>query len=220
LRIETSSVEPARVPAKETKDKDETMKVIILGCGRVGARLAQLLEAEGHEISIIDPDPEAFDRLPETFRGTTTLGTGIDVDVLKAAGIEDADAFAAVTNFDNTNIMACQVAKEIFGVDNVLARIYDPGRESLYHELGLETVCPTTLVSTKARDLLLHNEGVESNDQPIGEQIQEGRPGEAARIASALGAAAPSPGTATVPVRPVQKRDENDGRGLRRLFKH
>ncbi|MGA7733553.1 MAG: NAD-binding protein, partial [Chloroflexia bacterium] len=87
----------------------------------------------------------------------TTLGTGIDADVLKAAGIEEADAFAAVTNFDNTNIMAGQVAKEIFGVPNVLARIYDPGRESLYHELGLETVCPTTLVSTTARDILLAN---------------------------------------------------------------
>jgi trk system potassium uptake protein TrkA len=197
------------------------MKVIILGCGRVGSRLAQLLEAEGHQVSIIDPDPEAFDRLPETFQGTTTLGTGIDADVLKAAGIEDADAFAAVTNFDNTNIMACQVAKEIFGVNNVLARIYDPGRESLYHELGLETVCPTTLVSTTARDLLLNNVGAPSSDQSIGEQIQEGRPAGAGAIASALGAAASSPGAATVPVRQVQRRDdENDGRGLRKLFKH
>ena len=199
------------------------MKVVILGCGRVGARLAQLLEAEGNEISIIDADPEAFDRLPETFKGTTTLGTGIDVDVLKAAGIEEADAFAAVTNFDNTNIMACQVAKEIFGIDNVLARIYDPGRESLYHELGLETVCPTTLVSTTARDLLLRNEGVEVNDQPIGEQIQEGRP--AGAVTGAVGALRPSPNSAaTVPVQPVQpsqrRNDENDGRGLRRLFTH
>jgi trk system potassium uptake protein TrkA len=133
------------------------MKIVILGCGRVGARLAQLMEAEGHSVSIIDADPDALDRLPETFSGRTTLGTGIDADVLKAAGIEEADAFAAVTNFDNTNIMAGQVAKEIFGVPNVLARIYDPGRESLYHELGLETVCPTTLVSTTARDILLAN---------------------------------------------------------------
>jgi trk system potassium uptake protein len=133
------------------------MKIVILGCGRVGARLAQLMEAEGHSVSIIDADPDALDRLPETFSGLTTLGTGIDADVLKAAGIEEADAFAAVTNFDNTNIMAGQVAKEIFGVPNVLARIYDPGRESLYHELGLETVCPTTLVSTTARDILLAN---------------------------------------------------------------
>lgn len=133
------------------------MKIVILGSGRVGARLAQLLEADGHSVSIIDSDPESLNRLPETFAGQTTLGTGIDADVLKAAGIEDADAFAAVTNFDNTNIMASQIAKEIFGVPKVLARIYDPGRETLYHELGLETVCPTTLVSTTARDIILAN---------------------------------------------------------------
>ncbi len=133
------------------------MKIVILGCGRVGARLAQLMEAEGHSVSIIDSDPDALNRLPETFRGQTTLGTGIDADVLKAAGIDGSDAFAAVTNFDNTNIMAGQIAKEIFGVPNVLARIYDPGRETLYHELGLETVCPTTLVSTKARDIILEH---------------------------------------------------------------
>lgn len=132
-------------------------KIVILGCGRVGARLAQLMESDGYKVSIIDADPDALNRLPETFVGQTTLGTGIDADVLKTAGIEDADAFAAVTNFDNTNIMAGQIAKEIFGVPNVLARIYDPGRESLYHELGLETICPTTLVSTTARDIILSN---------------------------------------------------------------
>jgi trk system potassium uptake protein TrkA len=153
------------------------MKVVILGCGRVGARLAQLMEAEGHEISIIDTNLEAFDRLPETFKGQTVLGTGIDADVLKAAGIEEADSFAAVTNYDNTNIMASQIAKEIFGVPHVLARIYDPGRESLYHELGLETICPTTLVSTTARDILnsLAEQPRPANIVPIGTQISEGR---------------------------------------------
>lgn len=133
------------------------MKVIILGCGRVGSRLAMLMEMDGHEVSIIDSDPGAFDRLPGDFTGQTVLGTGIDVDVLKSAGIENTNAFAAVTNFDNTNIMACEVAKEIFGVEHVLARIYDPGRESFYHELGLETICPTTLVSTAAYNLLSPN---------------------------------------------------------------
>src|SRR6478752_1541005 len=113
------------------------MKVVILGCGRVGSRLATLMESDGHEVGIIDSDPSAFDRLPGDFRGQTVLGTGIDVDVLKAAGIKEADAFAAVTNFDNTNIMASEIAKEIFGVKKVLARIYDPGRENFYHELGL-----------------------------------------------------------------------------------
>ena len=137
------------------------MKIVILGCGRVGARLAQLMEEDGHKVSIIDADPTSFSRLYEGFNGQTTLGTGIDVDVLKGAGIENADAFAAVTNFDNTNIMACEVAKEIFGISKVLARIYDPGRESLYHQLGLETVCPTTLISTTAREILNAPEGVE-----------------------------------------------------------
>ena len=130
------------------------MKIVILGCGRVGARLAQLMEEDGHTVTIIDAEPASFDRLPRNFKGQTVLGTGIDVDVLKSAGIEDADAFAAVTNFDNTNIMACEVAKEIFGVEKVLARIYDPGREDLYHQLGLDTVCPTTLVATASRAIL------------------------------------------------------------------
>lgn len=142
------------------------MKIVILGSGRVGARLAQLMEAEGHEVNIIDGDKASFDRLPQGFRGKAILGTGIDVDVLKSAGIESADAFAAVTNFDNTNIMACQVAKEIFGVKKVLARIYDPGREQLYHELGLETICPTTLISLASRDILLAPEGTEVLNMP------------------------------------------------------
>src|SRR5438046_5190705 len=131
------------------------MKVVILGCGRVGSRLAMLMDRDGHEVSIIDFNPDSFRRLPETYGGNTVLGTGIDVDVLRLAGIETADAFAAVTNGDNTNIMATQIAKEIFGVKQVLARIYDPGREDFYHDLGLETVCPTTLISTRVRDILL-----------------------------------------------------------------
>ena len=136
------------------------MKIVILGCGRVGARLAAMMEEDGHDVSVIDADPVALSHLPENFGGQVVLGTGIDVDVLKSAGIAHADAFAAVTNFDNTNIMACQVSKEIFGVKKVLARIYDPGREGLYHQLGLETICPTTLLSTAAHDILLTPESV------------------------------------------------------------
>ena len=131
------------------------MRIVILGCGRVGVRLAVMMEEDGHRVSVIDADPVALSHLPDNFTGQVVLGTGIDVDVLKSAGIAYADAFAAVTNFDNTNIMACQVAKEIFGVKKVLARIYDPGREGLYHQLGLETICPTTLLSTAAHDILL-----------------------------------------------------------------
>src|SRR3954452_14533176 len=134
------------------------MKVVILASGRVGARLATMMDRKGHDVSIIDSNPDSFRRLPESFQGQTVLGTGIDVDVLKSAGIEKADAFAAVTNYDNANIMACEVVTEIFGVQKVLARIYDPGRESFYHQLGLETVCPTTLISTTARNILVSDE--------------------------------------------------------------
>jgi trk system potassium uptake protein TrkA len=188
------------------------MKLVILGCGRVGARLAQLMEAEGHEVSIIDSHMEAFERLPETFKGQTVLGTGIDGDVLKAAGIDDADSFAAVTNYDNTNIMACQIAKEIYGVPHVLARIYDPGRESLYHELGLETICPTTLVSTTARDILLSlaEQPGPINTIPIATQLNTG----------GLGNPPASPvhtAHVDVPGHPEHKTEQN-GKGIRGLF--
>jgi trk system potassium uptake protein TrkA len=191
------------------------MKIVILGSGRVGARLAQLMEAEGHEVNLIDGDKTSFDRLPYDFKGRTILGTGIDVDVLKSAGIESADAFAAVTNFDNTNIMACQVAKEIFGVKRVLARIYDPGREQLYHELGLETICPTTLISTTARDILLAEEGVEVLKMPP----HTGGPLLGVTPISLAGTAQPSQGQSSAAVEEGNQAPIN-GRGLRGMFKH
>lgn len=123
------------------------MNIVILGCGRVGSRLASMLDNLGHHVSVIDNNPDAFKRLPPDFRGKEVLGIGIDEDVLKRAGIENADIFAALTNGDNTNIMASQVAKELFQVGRVIARIYDPIRENTYHMLGLETVCPTTLIT-------------------------------------------------------------------------
>lgn len=196
------------------------MKVVILGCGRVGARLAQLMEAEGHQVSIVDSRQESFDRLPETFKGETVLGIGIDADVLKAAGIEGADAFTAVTDYDNTNIMASQIAKEIFGVPHVLARIYDPGRESLYHELGLETICPTTLVSTTAKDILI---SLSEQPQPtsrvsIAEQLNEGR-NATGPLSSLPGATElpPQPHHVDVPGHP-EHRSEQNGKGIRGLF--
>jgi trk system potassium uptake protein TrkA len=131
------------------------MNFVILGCGRVGARMAAQLDNMGHNVSIIDRGPDSFKRLPPDFKGKVVLGTGIDEDVLKRAGIEQADVFAAVTNGDNTNIMASQVAKEIFQVPRVIARIYDPVRETTYHMLGLETICPTTLITnTIIKDVL------------------------------------------------------------------
>lgn len=128
------------------------MKVVIMGCGRVGARIASILDHNGHDISIIDTDSRAFRRLANDFRGQTIIGTGIDEDVLRAAGIEEATAFIAVTNGDNRNIMAAQVARNIFDVPEVVCRIYDPVREDTYRRLGLTTVCPTTTISALVLD--------------------------------------------------------------------
>ncbi len=121
------------------------VKIVILGCGRVGAALATMMDREGHTVSIIDYSSEAFRRLEPDFRGTTIIGNGVDEEVLIRAGIKEADAFAAVTNGDNRNIMSSQIAREIFNVKKVVCRIYDPMRQSTYHELGLETICPTTI---------------------------------------------------------------------------
>jgi len=121
------------------------VKVIILGCGRVGATLASSMDREGHQVSVIDASSDSFRRLDSSFNGETILGNGVDEDVLIKAGIREADAFAAVTNGDNRNIMASQLAKEIFGVKKVVCRIYDPMRQSTYNELGLETICPTVV---------------------------------------------------------------------------
>jgi trk system potassium uptake protein len=123
------------------------MRVVIMGCGRVGARVASLLDHSGNAITVIDTDSRAFRRLPAGFGGETVIGTGIDEDVLRKAGIKDADAFIAVTNGDNRNIMAAQVARLIFEVPVVICRIYDPVREDTYRRLGLTTVCPTTTIS-------------------------------------------------------------------------
>ena len=119
------------------------MNIVILGCGRVGSTLATMLDRAGHTVSIIDFSSEAFRRLEPDFSGTTIVGNGVDEEILIRAGIKEADAFAAVTNGDSRNIMSSQIAKEIFNVKKVVCRIYDPIRESTYHELGLETISPT-----------------------------------------------------------------------------
>ncbi len=130
------------------------MRVVILGCGRVGSYLAKKLAGEGHQVTVIDRSSAAFRRLGPDFRGQVVLGTGIDEDVLRRAGIEQADAFVAVTNGDNTNVMAAQVAKEIFGVRRVVCRIYDFLRDEIYRSLGLETLCPTVLGATRIAEIL------------------------------------------------------------------
>ena len=121
------------------------MKVLILGCGRVGSTLASMLDRSGHSVSVLDQSSDAFQRLSPDFGGETYVGNGVDEDILIRAGIKDADAFVAVTNGDNRNIMASQIAKEIFHVNKVMCRIYDPIREQTYRELGMDTMCPTTI---------------------------------------------------------------------------
>lgn len=111
-----------------------------MGCGRVGSSLAIELEAAGHTVSIIDQAREAFRRLGPDFKGVTVTGVGFDRDTLLEAGIQNADAFAAVSNGDNSNILAARVARETYGVQNVVARIYDPGRAEIYQRLGIPTV--------------------------------------------------------------------------------
>jgi len=126
-----------------------------MGCGRVGAQLANTLDSEGNDVTILDTDAYSFDRfLSPEFHGTALLGSGIDEDMLRKAGIEKADAFIAVAHGDNRNVMACQMAKHIFHVPKVICRIYDPQRRDLYMLLGLDAVSPTTLVAQVFRDKL------------------------------------------------------------------
>jgi trk system potassium uptake protein TrkA len=130
------------------------MKVVIMGCGRVGARLAGLLDGDGHSVTILDTDAYSFRRLPPDFKGTALVGNGLDQEALKRASIEEADAFVAVTQGDNRNVMATQIAKHIFHVPKVVCRIYDPLRQELYSTLGLETLSPTTIFAQMLRERL------------------------------------------------------------------
>lgn len=145
------------------------MKIIVMGSGRVGARVASVLDHNGHNVTILDTNARSFRRLPDDFSGQTIIGTGIDEDLLRQAGIEDADAFVAVTDGDNRNIMAAQIAQTVFGVPEVVCRIYDPVRESTYRKMGLSTVCPTSVISAQILDHVMSAQesalasGVEEN---------------------------------------------------------
>ncbi len=125
-----------------------------MGCSRVGAQLAALLSADGHNVTVLDTDAYSFRRLPPDFSGTALLGNGLDQEVLKKADIEEADAFVAVTQGDNRNIMACQIAKHIFNVPRVLCRIYDPLRQELFNSLGVESISPTTIFAQLLKEKL------------------------------------------------------------------
>jgi trk system potassium uptake protein len=130
------------------------MRVVIMGCGRVGSTLAANLDKSGHEVTILDLESAQFRRLPAEFGGRSLVGNGIDQDVLRRAGIEEADAFVAVTQGDNRNLMASQIAKHVFNVHRVICRMYDPVREEFYEGLGLTTISPTKVISGMIGDLL------------------------------------------------------------------
>jgi trk system potassium uptake protein len=125
------------------------MRTIIVGCGRVGSNLARLLSEEGDEVAVVDSSEAAFNRLGEDFTGEMVFGSAVDEDILRRAGTDRAQAFVAVTNADTTNIMAAQLAQHEFGVKKVICRIYDPARADVYRELGLKTICPTTMGAQK-----------------------------------------------------------------------
>ncbi len=133
------------------------MYVIILGCGRVGSELAKLLSNEGHNVVVIDKNSISFDRLGKTFNGITLVGNGFDLELLKTAGIAQANAFCAVTNGDNTNLVAAQVAKKIFNVPKVIVRVYDPSRANIYKALGLDVISGTILFASMIRDKVVES---------------------------------------------------------------
>jgi trk system potassium uptake protein TrkA len=135
------------------------MKVVIMGCGRVGARLAGLLDIEGHSVSILDLDEYSFRRLPPDFGGNALVGNGTDEEALKKAGIEEADVFIALTQGDNRNIMASQIARHIFNVPRVLCRTYDPLRRELFSSLGMETFSPTVIFAQMLKEQLVRGKG-------------------------------------------------------------
>jgi trk system potassium uptake protein TrkA len=133
------------------------MYVIIVGCGRVGSELAKLLSNEGHNVVVIDKSQDSFERLGGTFNGLTKVGNGFDLELLKQAGIAKADAFCAVTNGDNTNLISAQVAKKIFNVPKVFARVYDPQRAHIYAALGLDIISGTMLFAAMLRDKIIES---------------------------------------------------------------
>jgi len=132
--------------------QQSVIKIVILGCGRVGSTLAKQMSSEGHDVTVLDQTSDAFRRLGTKFRGQRLVGSGLDQDLLQRAGLENAGVFVAVTQGDNTNIMAAQIAREVFEVGKVVARIYDPIRAQAYRELGITTLCTTTLAAG-----LIHN---------------------------------------------------------------
>ncbi len=144
------------------------MHIVVMGCGRVGSSLAHQLERLQHSVAVIDQDPAAFRRLHEDFNGTRIKGMGFDRDTLIAAGIEQASAFAAVSNGDNSNIIAARVARETFGVQKVVARIYDPKRAEVFERLGIPTVATVPWTASRLLKVVLGETTAEVWRDPSG----------------------------------------------------
>jgi trk/ktr system potassium uptake protein len=130
------------------------MKVIIIGCGRVGSGLAQVMGRHGHDVTVIDSDPAALDRLGPAFKGRKIVGIGFDRDVLLQAGIQRADALAAVTVSDEANVVSARLARQVFRVPRVVARVYDPGKAEIYRRFGLQTISPVSLGVDRLAEML------------------------------------------------------------------
>ncbi|CAN7461721.1 potassium channel family protein [Knoellia sp. LjRoot47] len=158
------------------------MHFVIMGCGRVGASLARALERAGHEVAIIDQVESAFRRLGAGFEGRRVVGVGFDRDTLREAGISEAYAFAAVSSGDNSNILAARVAREKFGVENVVARIYDPGRAEIYQRLGIPTVATVKWTSDQVLRRLLPQGHVPEYTDPSGRVVIAEMPVNAAWV--------------------------------------
>jgi trk system potassium uptake protein TrkA len=142
------------------------MNVLIVGSGRVGATLAGVLDGEGHQVTVVDVDKASFAHLPAGFKGTTHLGNGADLDVLRKVGIDKADAVLALTDGDNRNLMSAQISKEIFGVKRVFAKVNDPIRAEIYRAKGINTISRTTILAVLLRAML--------NEEPeVGEVLLE-----------------------------------------------
>jgi trk system potassium uptake protein TrkA len=167
------------------------MRVIIIGCGRVGARTAAELDQRGEHVTVIDVEQRAFNRLPSTFAGVTVRGSGSDEDILRGAGADLADLLMALTEGDNRNAMAAQLGKHIFGIPRVIAKINDPLRAETYRNLGLETICRTVVLA----DALVKaaTEGAEATDgavEPPTAEPRQGIPPAGSRAAAVAAAAA------------------------------
>jgi trk system potassium uptake protein TrkA len=204
------------------------MKIVIVGCGRVGSTLAENLDAEGHDVIIFDIKTSAFDRLPETFKGAAIRGDGTDEEVLRRAGAEGADVFLSLTEGDNRNVMAAQVATESFGVKQVIAKINDPVRAAAYAELGVATLCRTNLmVDSVARFLNLPMQtgpGIDipetpgtEHPHPSAETIETGRSAEPSKAPES--APAPRGGSGAAGHRSVITNDAEAARAQRLGFR-